>query len=83
MFSVDSDFEILLEHDKKGNVVGEAKPGAEVDAATGTIIVQVRINIASKCSCLRQIQGQGVKPTTMVEYASVDLGWITRCKYDD
>ncbi|MFL7794884.1 MAG: PglZ domain-containing protein, partial [Anaerolineae bacterium] len=41
LFSQGADFEILLEaHDKKGNVVGEAKPGNPVNPATGTVILK-------------------------------------------
>ena len=41
LFSVDQDFEVLLEaHDKDGNVVGEAKPGGIVNPATGTITLK-------------------------------------------
>ena len=78
MFSVDTDFEILLEaYDKKGNVVGEAKPSAVVNAATGTITLRPgeKSNIAIKM----QLEFEGkfkvkaLNPTTMVEYASVDL----------
>ena len=78
MFSVESDFEILLEaHDKRGDVVGEAKPGAAVNAATGTITLRPgeKSNIALKM----QLEFEGkfkikaLNPTTMVEYASIDL----------
>jgi len=78
MFSVNSDFEILLEaHDKKGNVVGEAKPSAAVNAVTGTITLRPgeKSNIALKM----QLEFEGkfkikaLNPTTMVEYASIDL----------
>ena len=41
LFSQGSTFEVLLEaHDKKGNVVGEAKPGGPVDAATRVIALK-------------------------------------------
>ncbi len=43
MFSLDETFEILLEaHNKKGEVVGEAKRGGPVDVATGTVTAQAR-----------------------------------------
>ena len=40
MFSLHSDVEILLEAHDQGTVVGEAKPGGLVNAATGTITLQ-------------------------------------------
>ena len=41
MFSLGETFEILLEaHNKKGEVVGEAKRGGPVDVATGTIALK-------------------------------------------
>jgi hypothetical protein len=41
LFSLGAEFEILLEaHDRRGNVVGEAKAGGPMNPATGTIILQ-------------------------------------------
>jgi len=41
MFSVEDEFEILLEaQTKKGDVVGEAKAGGVVNPATGTITLR-------------------------------------------
>ena len=41
MFSLGETFEILLEaHNKKGEIVGEAKRGGLVDVATGTVTVK-------------------------------------------
>ena len=78
MFSVDSDFEILLEaHDKKSNVVGEAKPGAAVKAATGTITLRpgaiINITLKMQLEFEGRFKVKALNPTTMVEYASLDL----------
>jgi len=78
LFSHGADFEILLEaHDKKGNVVGEAKAGGLVNPATGTVTLKPgeRLQVAIRM----QLEYEGkftikaLNPTTMGTYASLDL----------
>ena len=78
LFSPDKEFEILLEaHDKKGNVVGEAKPGGSVNPATGVITLQAgeKVKVAIKMSM--EFEGKfkikALNPTTMTAYDQIDL----------
>ena len=78
MFSVGSDFEILLEaQDKKGNVVGEAKPGGLVNAATGTITLKPgeKIQIALKMDMEYEgkFKVKALNPSTMATFCKLDL----------
>ncbi|HAR32948.1 MAG TPA: PglZ domain-containing protein, partial [Desulfobacter sp.] len=78
LFSPDKEFEILLEaHDKKGNVVGEAKPGGPVNPATRSIMLQAggKEKVAIKMSM--EFEGRfkikALNPTTMTAYDQLDL----------
>ena len=63
MFSLGETFEILLEaHNKKGEIVGEAKRGGPVDVATGTIAVKpggkVQVTVKMTVEFRRQVHAQ-------------------------
>lgn len=78
MFSVDSDFEILLEaHDKKGEVVGEAKPGGLVNPATGTITLKpgdkVQVTLKMQMEFEGKFKVKALNPSTMVAFCQLDL----------
>lgn len=78
MFSVGSDFEILLEaHDKKGNVVGEAKPGGLVNPATGTITLKpgdkVQVTLKMQMEYEGKFKVKALNPSTMVAFCQLDL----------
>jgi hypothetical protein len=78
LFGPAEDVEILLEaHDKKGNVVGEAKPGGDVNPVTGTVTLKPneRIQVAMKMDL--EFEGKfsikAINPTTMAVYCTLEL----------
>lgn len=78
MFSVGSNFEILLEaHDKNGNVVGEAKPGGAVNPATGTITLKpgdkTQITLKMQLEFEGKFKVKALNPSTMAAYSQLDL----------
>lgn len=78
MFSIGSDFEILLEaHDKKGNVVGEAKPGGVVNPATGTITLKpgdkTQITLKMQMEFEGTFKVKALNPSTLTAYCQLDL----------
>ena len=80
MFSQGADFEILLEaHDKKGNVIGEAKHGDAVNPATGTVTLQPGAPVKIPVKMLPDSEFEGrftlkaLDPKTLTVYASLDL----------
>ena len=78
MFSLDSDFEILLEaHDRKGAIVGEAKPGGPVDAATGTVRLkpggQEQVTVRMSMEFDGKFTLKALNPVTMAMYSSLEL----------
>ena len=78
MFSQGTDFEILLEaHDKKGNVVGEAKPGGPVNAATGTVTLkpgeQLQVTLRMQLEFEGKFTVKALNPTTLTAYDTLDL----------
>jgi hypothetical protein len=78
MFSQGADLEILLEaHDRKGNVVGEAKKGDPVDPATGTLSLkpgqQKQVTIRMDMEFEGKFALKAFNPVTMTAYASIDL----------
>ncbi|WP_432697188.1 PglZ domain-containing protein [Marinobacterium sp. YM272] len=78
MFSVGQSFEVLLEaQDKKGEVVGEAKPGGTVNAATGTITLEPGNNAQVTLRMQMDFEGKfkvkALNPTTLAVYAQLEL----------
>ncbi|MDB3898530.1 PglZ domain-containing protein [Gammaproteobacteria bacterium] len=78
MFSQGVDFEILLEaHDKKGEVVGEAKHGDSVNPATGTVTLkpgeQMRIPVKMLPGWEGKFTLKALDPKSFMVYASLEL----------
>jgi hypothetical protein len=78
MFSVGSDFEILLEaHDKNSNVVGEAKPGGAVNPATGTITLKpgdkTQITLKMQLEFEGKFKVKALNPSTQKVFCQLDL----------
>lgn len=78
MFSLGSDVEILLEaHDKKGNVVGEARPGGPVNPATGTVTLKPgkreQVAIRMEPDYEGKFTLKALNPVTLTAYASLEL----------
>jgi hypothetical protein len=78
MFSLHSDVEILLEaHDRKGEVVGEAKPGGPVNGATGTITLKTgqpeQVTVRMNPDYEGKFTLKALNPVTMTAYATLDL----------
>ncbi len=78
LFSQGAEFEILLEaHDKKGNVVGEAKPGNPVNPATGTITLkpgeQPQVTLRMQLEFEGKFTVKALNPTTLAAYDTLDL----------
>jgi hypothetical protein len=78
LFSKGAEFEILLEaHDRRGNVVGEAKTGGRVNPATGTMTLQpgerVQVPLKMQLEYEGKFKVKALNPTTMATYCSLDL----------
>ncbi len=78
LFSSGKDFEILLEaHDKKGNVVGEAKPGGPVNPATGTISLKPgekqQVTLKMQLEFEGKFKVKALNPSTMAAFCQLDL----------
>jgi hypothetical protein len=78
MFSLHSDVEILLEaHNRKGEIVGEAKPGGAVNAATGTITLKTgqpeQVAVRMNSDYEGKFTLKALNPVTMTAYATLDL----------
>lgn len=78
MFSQGVDFEILLEaHDKKGNVIGEAKSGEAVNAATGTITLrpgeQLPVTLRMQIDFEGKFSVKALNPKTLAAYDTLEL----------
>ena len=70
--------EILVEaYDKKGNLVGETRPGGEVNAATRTIRIEPgakkQLVLVMKEDFEGKFSVKAVDPATMATYVSIDL----------
>ncbi len=78
MFSMDSDFEILIEaHNKAGEVVGEAKHGGAVNPATGTIHLKPgdknQITIKMQLDFEGKFTVKALNPSTMAIFCQINL----------
>ena len=78
LFSGEKEFEILLEaHDKKGNVIGEAKPGGIVNPATGTITLKSghkeKVTLKMNMEFEGKFKIKALNPTTMTAYDQLQL----------
>ena len=78
MFSLGSDFEILLEaHDRKGSIIGEAKLGGPVDVATGTVRLkpggQVQVTVRMSMEFDGKFTLKALNPVTMAMYSFLEL----------
>lgn len=78
LLSYGTEFEILLEaHDKKRNIVGEAKPGGIVNPATGTI--SLKPGERNQVTLKMQLEYHGkfivkaMNPTTFAVYDKLEL----------
>ncbi len=78
LFPQQVDFELLLEaHDKKGNVVGEAKAGGPVNPATGTISMKPGERIQVTLKMLLEFEGKftvkAMNPNNFAIFCKLDL----------
>lgn len=78
MFALGETFEILLEaHDKKGQVVGEAKRGSSVDVATGTVTLKPGEKVQVTVKMAVEFEGKftlkALNPVTLSQYSALDL----------
>ncbi len=78
VFSLGNEFEILLEaHDKKGEVVGEAKPGGVVNHTTGTFILnpneKIQVTLKMQLEFEGKFKVKALNPSTMTAYCQLDL----------
>ena len=78
LFSLENDFEILLEaHNAKGEVVGEAKAGRVVNPATGTLTLKpgdkAQVTIKMQMDFEGKFKIKALHPTTYTVYCQIDL----------
>lgn len=78
MFSTDSDFEVLLEaHNSKGEVVGEAKAGGVVNAATGTLTLKAgekaQVTLKMQMEFEGKFKVKALNPKTNAIYCQLEL----------
>jgi hypothetical protein len=78
LFSHGAPVEVLVEaQDKNGNVVGEARPGGEVNPATGTLMLQPgeakKIVLRMTPEFEGKVSVKALNPTTLQKLASIDL----------
>jgi hypothetical protein len=78
LFAREADIEIMLEaQDEKGNVVGEPRPGGDVNPATNTLTLTqgIRKQIALKMNT--EFEGKfkvnALNPTTFAVYSTITL----------
>lgn len=78
LFTRESTFEVLLEaHDKKSNVVGEAKPGGAVNPATRTLSIKPGETLAVALRMDLEFEGKftvkALDPATLTAYSKLAL----------
>jgi len=78
LFSMGSSFEVLLEaQNKKGDVVGEAKPGGPVNPATRTLSIKpgetLQVTLRMDLEFEGKFTVKALDPTTLTTFSKVDL----------
>ena len=78
MFSIENNFEILLEaHSNNGDVIGEAKAGGAVNPVTGTITLKPGEKVQVTIKMLMNFEGKfkvkALNPKTYELYCQLDL----------
>jgi len=78
LFPQGLDMELLLEaHDRKGNLVGEAKAGGVVNPATGTITIKPGERMQVTLKMLLDFEGKftvkALNPATLATYCKLEL----------
>ena len=78
LFSQGAAFDMLLEaHDRRGQVVGEAKAGDRVNPATGIMTLQVGERVQVPLKMQLEFEGKftvkALNPSTMATYGSLEL----------
>jgi hypothetical protein len=78
IFSHGADFEILLEaHDSKGDIVGEAKTGGQVNPTTGTVTLKpgerLQVVIKMRPDWEGKFTLKALDPNTLASFASLEL----------
>ncbi|MCP1675687.1 hypothetical protein J2T57_002837 [Natronocella acetinitrilica] len=78
MFSGEGSYEILLEaHDKRGNVVGEVRAGAQVNPATGTLTLRagdsVKVTLKMQLEFEGRFKVKALDPKTHTVHSQIDL----------
>lgn len=78
LFSQGEDVEVLIEaHDKKGNVIGEARPGGPVNAATGTVALRpgepIRVTLKLDMDYEGKFTVKALDPSTLSLFCKIDL----------
>lgn len=78
LFSMDDAVNVLLEaHDKKGNVVGEAKPGGPVNPATRTLSLNpgetVQVTLKMEMDFEGKFTVKALDPVTLTTFHKLDM----------
>jgi hypothetical protein len=78
MFSIENNFEILLEaHNSRGEIVGEAKAGGVVNPATGTLTMKpgdkVQVTMKLQMDFEGKLKIKALHPTTYTVYCQLEL----------
>jgi hypothetical protein len=78
LFTTIQNLEVLLEaHDGQGNVIGEARPGGEVDPARKTVMIGLgqtkQVVIRMEEDFRGKFELKALNPTTLAAYASLAL----------
>jgi hypothetical protein len=78
LFSVESDFDVLIEaYNAKGDVVGEAKRGGVVNPATGTVSLKpgqkVQVTLKMQMEFEGKFKVKALNPKTGAMYCQLEL----------
>lgn len=79
LFNKGSTYDLLIEaHDKQGNVIGEAKPGGDVNPATRTVAIRpgggpVQVTMKMDVDFEGKFTVKALDPTTLTAYSKLEL----------